>query len=199
MVGSSPVVPTMAYILMILLSPFWLQHLPIEPSILTSTSTSTSSSIQAESAEIISFRKKKKLTPLSKTELLSSLREGHVLFFGKEPSKQRLASAWAQVSLENGRGSKIYNFNFGNIGASHREPHFFISGHRFRSNDSTQEGAVLYWKTINKMCSSVLPYFDAGNPNGAAYQLGRCGYYRVDKEHYARGMRKLYWEALKTF
>lgn len=180
----------MAYILMILLSPLWTPHWSIN---------SITPTIQTESAEVSSLKRAKKLTPLSKNELFDSLKEGYVIVFGKKPSQQRLAMAWAQVSLENGRGSKIYNFNFGNIGASKREPHFFISGHRFRANDSSQEGAILYWKTITKMCSSVFPYFDAGDATGAAYQLRRCGYYRVDKEHYAKGMKKLYWEALKTF
>ncbi len=192
MVGSSPIVPAMTHILILLLLPLSSQYL--------STKSNVSPILeQIRSDKITSFEREKKLTPLSKIELLSSLREGHVLFFGKEPSKQRLASAWAQVSLENGRGSKIYNFNFGNIGASDKEPHFFISGYRFRSNDSIREGTTLYWKTINKMCSGVFHYFDAGDPSGAAYKLSRCGYYRVDKEHYAKSMKQLYWEALKIF
>lgn len=136
-------------------------------------------------------------TPLSEVQLMEALRDGHVEFFGKEPSKQRLALAWAQVGLENGQGSKIYNFNLGNIGGSKKEPYFFLHGYPFKANDSIRDGSVLYWKTIKKMCSSALPYFDVGDTKGAAYQLYRCGYYRADKNDYARGMNQLYWKALK--
>ena len=137
------------------------------------------------------------LTPMSEVQVMEALREGHVAVFDKEPSKQRLAVAWSQVGLENGQGSKIYNYNFGMIGGSKREPYFFINGHPLRANESARDGTILYWKTIKKMCSSVLPYFDVGDPKGAAYQLYRCGYYGADKNDYARGMNQLYWKALK--
>lgn len=145
----------------------------------------------------VSMRRSQQLTSLNEKELFDSLSTGHLSFFGQKPSPTRLASAWAHVSLENGQGSKIYNFNFGNIGASKKEPHFFISGHRFKANDSVQDGTVFYWKTLKKMCSSVFPYFDVGNPKDAAYQLYRCGYYRANKEDYARSMNQLYWKAVK--
>ena len=137
------------------------------------------------------------LTPMSEVQVMEALREGHVAFFGTEPSKQRLNTAWAQVALENGQGSRIYNYNFGMIGGSKKEPYFFINGHPLKANDSARDGTILYWKTIKKMCSSVLPYFDVGDPKGAAYQLYRCRYYSADRNDYARGMNQLYWRALK--
>lgn len=170
--GSIPVVSAMAIIIMIM--QVFLLNTPVP-----------------------SMKRPQTPTPVSERQLLDSLKEGHVAFFGTEPSYRRLASAWAQVSLENGQGSKVYNFNFGNIGGSKREPYFFINGHPFKANDSVIDGTVLYWKTIKKMCPSVLPYFDVGNAKGAAYQLYRCGYYRSDKEDYARGMSQLYWKAIK--
>lgn len=143
------------------------------------------------------MKRAQELTPMSQGELLQSLKDGHISFFGKEPSKNRLAVAWAQVGLENAQGKKIYNFNFGNIGASKRQPHFFISGHRFKANESVRDGTILYWKTVKKMCSSALPHFDVGDTKSAAYQLYRCGYYRADRDDYARGMSQLYWKAMK--
>lgn len=140
-----------------------------------------------------------KLTPVSNQDLYLALQESHESFFGSKAPKNRLLSAWAHVGLENGQGDLIYNFNFGNIGGSKREPYFFINGHPFKSNESIHDGTVLYWKTIKKMCSSVLPYFDVGDTHSAAYQLYRCGYYRADRDVYARGMSKLFWKARKTF
>jgi hypothetical protein len=145
----------------------------------------------------ISLHRKQTLTPLKQSELFEVLKESHVSVFGKEPSINRLASGWAQIGLENGQGNKIYNNNLGNIGGSKKQPHFFIAGHRFKSNDSPLEGAIVYWNTIKKMCSAVLAYFDAGDPNGAAKQLYRCGYYRADPNFYSHVMSQLFFKSLK--
>jgi len=139
------------------------------------------------------------LTAVNENELLKSLKEGHIIVFGHEPSNQRLASAWAHVGLENGQGAKVYNYNLGNIGGSKNEPYFFIGGHPFKANASVIDGSILYWKTIKKMCYSVLPHFDVGSSKSAAYQLYRCGYYRADRETYAKIMSQLYWKAIKMF
>lgn len=169
--GSNPVIPAMALLLIFLI----LINLPISPSL----------------------HQPKKITPLDEKSLLEALKEGHSAYFHNEVPNKRLFMAWAQVGLENGQGSKIYNYNFGNIGASKREPHFFISGYRFKANNSITDGTYLYWKTIKTMCASVLPYFDIGDPQGAAYQLYRCGYYHSDREIYARNMSQLYWKISK--
>lgn len=173
--GSTPVVSAMAIILLVIMQIFWLQH-PIE-----------------------TVKKPQIHTPLSEIQLMEALKDGHVVFFGREPSKQRLALAWSQVGLENGQGKEIYNFNLGNIGGSKKEPYFFLHGYPFKANESVRDGSVLYWKTINRMCSSVLPHFDVGDTKSAAYQLYRCGYYRADKDDYARGMNQLYWKALRLY
>lgn len=182
--------PTMTYIILLLSSLIWqplsyingIDNLYINSGVYTQQD---------------SFKKPKTLTPLSEQELMRVLKDGHVSVFGKEPSKNRLSMGWSQVSFENGRGDKVYNFNLGNIGASKKEPHFYISGSRFRANESPQEGAIRYWKHLKERCNSVLGYFDAADPTGAAYQLRRCGYYRCDKNHYARSMRQLFWEGIR--
>lgn len=143
------------------------------------------------------MKQHRKSTPLSGKELSLQLEEAHRVVFDQTPSQRKLATAWAHAALENGQGSKIYNHNIGNIGALKQEPYFLISGYRFKANNSASDGARIYWQTLQKMCSSVLPYFDLGDVEGAAYQLHRCGYYRADKKLYARSMKQLYWKALK--
>lgn len=137
------------------------------------------------------------ITPLDRETLYSVLEEGHLEYFGSKPSYLRLSSGWAQVAFENGLGQKIYNFNLGNIGSSRHEAFFTIAGAKFKVNNSAQEGAVIYWKTIDQRCKSVLPYFDAGAVEAAAAQLSRCGYYRDDVKHYTRNMSNLFWQARK--
>lgn len=143
------------------------------------------------------LHRKQELTPVTENALYEVLKTSHVSVFGKDASEKRSATAWAQVALENGQGAKIYNFNLGMIGGSKKKPYFFINGYRFKANDSLYDGGVLYWNTIKNMCPSVLPHFDVGDVKGAAYQLYRCGYYRANKDDYARGMSKLYWKAIK--
>lgn len=178
----------MTYIIILLSSLIWQ---PINDNYLTNNTHST------VNVQQLSLKRAKKLTPLSEEDLLSSLKDAHLVVFGKEPSRNRLSMGWAQVSFENGRGDKIYNFNFGNIGASKKEPHFYISRSRFRANDSAQEGAVRYWKHLKERCNSVLVHFDAGDAVSASYQLQRCGYYRCDKDHYARNLKQLFWDGVR--
>ncbi len=143
-----------------------------------------------------SNKHKKTLTSITATELGQYLKDGHVEVFDKLPSKNRLASAWAQVAFESGQGSQMYNYNFGCIERSDNSPYFVLAGHKFRNNNTPLDGSIAYWRYLKQRCHSVFGYFDAGDITGAAQQLERCGYYRVGEEVYERNMKILYWKAL---
>lgn len=136
-------------------------------------------------------------TPISRIQLAEVLKEGHKDVFGYYPSKQRLAVGWAQVAIENRQGLDVYNHNLGNINSASSRP-YYILRNKFKSHLTFREGAVDYWRIINKMCSSSLHLFNAGDPYGAAQQLSRCGYYGANKHQYGVEMRKLYFDALEN-
>lgn len=143
------------------------------------------------------LRVRKVQTPISQEELHVVLREAHVNVLGHEPNDNRVAMAWAQVAFENGRGKKVFNHNLGNTGAHPTAPKnafYKVSGSRFRAHPNFQEGAEHYWETILKMCSGVLPAFDAGDPITASIILRRCGYYRAPVEHYSVSLSSLFFE-----
>lgn len=152
-------------------------------------------------SEFRCLKVRKTPTTISQDDLHDVLREAHTDVFGHEPSLNRSTMAWAQVAFENGRGKKVFNHNLGNIGGNPirpKLPFFMISGHRFRAFTSFEQGAQSYWETILKMCSGVLPAFDAGDPVLAAHVLRRCGYYRVDVEHYSENLSSLFFERQKN-
>src|SRR6478735_5228340 len=60
-------------------------------------------------------------TPISQVELVTTLRDAHVQQYGFEPSRSRLAMAWAQVALENANGQVMWNHNIGNIGPKKKD------------------------------------------------------------------------------
>ena len=69
------------------------------------------------------------LTPMTRTELLGALREGHVKAFGRLPSRERMAMAWGQVAFENGQGRWTYNHNLGNVGTTaSNQPAYYNRG-----------------------------------------------------------------------
>lgn len=136
-------------------------------------------------------------TPMTQVELMSAIRDAHVVVFGNEPNDKRLASAWAQVALENGGGSQVYNNNLGNVVITQQGQRYYrVNKHRFRVFDSPVSGGVVYWSTI-KGCSPALAMFDQGNMNKAAEQLKKCRYFEADTETYAKRMCQLYVHAAK--
>ena len=135
---------------------------------------------------------KRTLTPLTETQIVQALHDGHVAEFGYEPKHHRLEMATAQIFLESGRGKLIYCNNFGMIGAGPHEKFFMIAGHKMRAAESPIDGAKAYWHAIRVGHSGSLRWFDAGDAKSAAYQLARSGYHRTDKEVYARILSSLY-------
>ena len=136
-------------------------------------------------------------TPMTRTELLGALREGHLRVFGKLPSNNRLAMAWGQVAFENGHGKLVYNHNLGNVGASAPDqPTYFNKGdhHWYRNHDTFVDGAVGYWEVIQR-CQPALARFDWGNPHEAAVWLKRCNYFEADLAVYDKGFSSLFYLA----
>jgi hypothetical protein len=136
-------------------------------------------------------------TPMTRTELMVALREGHLRVFGKLPSRNRLAMAWGQVAFENGHGKLVYNHNLGNVGSSAPDQPTYYNrgdGHWYRSHETDVDGAVAYWEVI-KRCSAALANFDWGNPNEAAKHLKRCNYFEADLDTYTHGFSPLFYLA----
>ena len=136
-------------------------------------------------------------TPMTRTELIGALREGHLQVFGRLPSNNRLAMAWGQVAFENGHGKFVYNNNLGNVGATASDqPTYFNKGdgHWYRHHDTAVSGAAAYWEVI-KRCQPALQRFDQGNPSEAARWLKRCNYFEADLDVYTRGFTTLFYLA----
>lgn len=144
-------------------------------------------------------REAKQSTPISDVDLIKVLKTSHIDINGRLPSRSRLAMAWAQVALENGEGTVVWNHNLGNIGPSYGQRHaYYVHSPKanYRSFESFDEGARAYWITINR-CEIVLKLFDAGLPREATESLKACGYFTANTDMYANLMTSLYYRALK--
>lgn len=157
------------------------------------------SEVQPAAGQPQSLKQPTVITPLSRTELLAVLRQGHREHAGVEPSRNRLAMAWAQVAGENLHGRIVYNHNLGNVGPYRPDQPYFVIGrtHRYRHFETFVDGARAYWGTV-RSCTSAIAMFDAGLPDKAAEFLRRCGYYEADLDLYSRTMTSLYWYAQRT-
>ena len=129
-------------------------------------------------------------TPIGKLELAAVLRNGYYAEFGRFPSDNVLAVGWSQVALENGQGKITFNYNLGKI-TSPKTYQYYVQRNRFRALSDFQEGAALYWRTINRLCSRSLIYFETGNAYSAAQILYGCGYYGANPKRYGEEMVKL--------
>ncbi len=137
-------------------------------------------------------------TPLDDVQLAAVLTAGHVVAFGRQPSRMRLAMAWAQVALEGGRGRKLICHNLGSIGAGKRSPWYRVGPARFRAFVTWDGAAVSYWRLLATRCSYALMLFDAGAPRQAAAALRRCGYHRSDATRYGDGLAGLFRAGLRS-
>ncbi|WP_437310024.1 peptidoglycan-binding domain-containing protein [Sorangium sp. So ce388] len=146
-------------------------------------------------------------TPLSPVGLMNILAWGHEAFFGEQPTKARLAVAWAHVAGENGRGVEVYNNNFGNITGfrwsgsvyvitvPERDPETNTWAPKemlFRSHGAPQAGSADYWSVMEKSYGDALPLFDAGKPYDAAMKLGELAWFTEHADQYAKRMTLLY-------
>lgn len=151
-------------------------------------------------------------TPLSELDLARVLLEAHRHSFGAEPSGPRLASAWAHVALETGRGRYLECHNIGNL-TIRTETHvdYFVrrfSGRatpwsnlrpvdvRFRAYTSSMEGAIGYWRQLALHYGKALSLFDAGAAGLGALNLAENGYATAPAVPYAAAIESLYEEYL---
>jgi putative peptidoglycan binding protein len=146
-------------------------------------------------------------TPLSPVGLMNILAWGHESFFGEQPTKARLAVAWAHVAGENGRGAEVYCNNLGNIAGfrwpgsvyvitvPERDPKtdkWAPKEMLFRAHGTPQSGAADYWQVMEKTYGEALPLFDAGKPFDAALKLGELVWFTEHADQYARRMTQVY-------
>lgn len=137
-------------------------------------------------------------TPITETGLLCLLRNVHRDRYGADPTKSRLAMAWAQVASECGRGQQTSNHNVANIGAPKRlhQPYYVVGTHRYRHFTTFTSAIDSYWSTVHG-CRAAMAMFDAGDPRSAATYLKACGYFEADVGTYATSMAALYRHAIR--
>lgn len=135
-------------------------------------------------------------TPIGELELAAAIRDAHGAVFQASPSPRRLAVAWAHVALECGSGRRAINWNFGNVGAAQKSPHYMLGGYSFAAYPDAVEGAQGYWRVIRQVCSGALRAFDDGDPSGAAKRLAACHYHETDARAYGAAMTSLYGHAV---
>lgn len=146
-------------------------------------------------------------TPLERSELVAALRAGHERAVGEVPSEPRAQVAMAQLLVEHGADlHAIWTFNLGNLQAPTEwpRPWFVMTATEIIRGKPTwvksrwvaavdpAEGAELYWRRLAERYAGALPFFDAGDPAGAARALKRTGYYTGDAEAYAGLMSELF-------
>lgn len=146
-------------------------------------------------------------TPATELELADALYVGHSAAFGSYPSGERLLCALAQSALELGRGLAIWNNNIGNITASSKWLYDYYTLRvpppdppelKFRSHTTLLDGATDYWRVLSgKTFGSAVPFFDRGDPHGAAMDLGVHHWFLANPDKYALGMVGLYHEYLR--
>lgn len=136
---------------------------------------------------------KKILTPISDVELTTVLQETHIEVFGRAASRARIAMAWGQIALENGRGAVTYNHNLGNIGPYRGHPYYKHGLSKFRAFPNFKEAATVYWELLRDRCSAAMFSFDGMNAQYTAMKLRSCGYHRTDVDTYAKGLGSLMW------
>lgn len=135
----------------------------------------------------------KVLTPIDDQELVTVLQETHIEVFGQPAPKARIAVAWAQIALENGRGKVAFNHNLGNIGPYRGYPYYKHGLSAFRAFPNFHEAAKVYWELLRDRCSAAMFSFDAMNAQYTSMKLRRCGYHGADVEIYGRGLGALMW------
>lgn len=142
----------------------------------------------------IVLEQKRRLTPVTEEDIFEELKKAYVILYNKEPHENLLVGAWAHVALENGKGKKIWNNNFGNIGPLPGEDVQFYDHFRktkYRSFNDPTSGAMAYWKFLES-CPMALKNFRYNDPRGASISLKRCNYYRADQTHYSKLLTSLY-------
>lgn len=143
-------------------------------------------------------------TPAQVSELRAALDRAHRKMFGSAASPQALDVLTAQVSLETGSGTSMYNYNFGGIKGAGPTGKTAVARTKevlggktveirdgFRAYDSIDDGAADYLGLLRDRFAPALDAARRGDVDGFAAKLKRGGYYTASEEDYARALRAL--------
>lgn len=144
-------------------------------------------------------------TSVSPADIRGALARAHQAQFGRPASPALLDVLTAHVSLETGRGSRMFNFNFGGIkgagpsgGSAHYltrevgaggEDRHLVDG--FRAYGSLAEGAGDYLRFVRTRYGTAFDAAARGDVDGFAGELKRHGYFTENVEPYAAALRSL--------
>lgn len=156
-------------------------------------------------------------TILGRQQIADALKDAYRKLFGKDPTLEVLGTGWSQVALETGGGSRMNNYNFGNITTTGEESNYWVfkqeagmqefdpSGKdiklielRFKSYNSPEEGATDYWRLLARKYPKALEWFGTGNVLNSALELGDSGYYTASKIRYSDSMVGVFDKFMKT-
>jgi hypothetical protein len=143
-------------------------------------------------------------TPLSFSEASQAIRRGWTEVFGEPPSRPTLSILTAQWAHETGRGSRMYNNNFGGIkgvgpsgltvacrtregsGTNERT----LTDH-FRAYRTPEEGATDYVRVLASRYRPALESAKSGDPEGFVRALKSRGYFTGDEAAYTASVARL--------
>lgn len=163
------------------------------------------SPIQATKATLPAREVAAQRTPVEPGRLRAALATAHKQQTGTEASSRMLDVLTAQVSLETGRGERMYNFNFGGIKgqgpsgatARYRTTEIAADGSElhitdgFRAYRSLQEGANDYLATLKSRYPTALAAAYRGDVDGFAQALKQRGYFTAHLDDYSAALRGL--------
>lgn len=147
------------------------------------------------------------VVPMRKTALTGSqaaeaLQRAWTKRFGTPPSKETLSVLTSQWAHETGRGSHMYNFNFGGIkgtgpsglSVSSRTKEGFGETERtitdrFRAYRTAEEGATDYVEFLSKRFPKALDAAGNGDPAGFVHALKSRGYFTGDERVYVKSVQ----------
>jgi hypothetical protein len=145
-----------------------------------------------------------KRTALTGTQAARALEEAWTKKFGTRPSKETLEVLTSQWAHETGRGSHMYNFNFGGIkgtgpsglSVSSRTKEGYGDTERtitdrFRAYRTAEEGASDYIELMAKRFPKALDAAGNGDPAGFVRALKSRGYFTGDERVYTRSVTSL--------
>jgi len=140
-------------------------------------------------------------TAVTQAALRAAIGRAYETVTGKAPTAAVLDTLTAQASLETGRGSQMYNWNFGGIkgvGPSGDTAacmtHEVIDSHDvtvrqgFRAYKSLDEGAVDYVRVLQHRFGGALAQAGSGNLDAFAHALKSAGYYTASEKDYAAAL-----------
>lgn len=149
-------------------------------------------------------------TATDELSMAAILRDAYAYVFGEPITLSCLGVACSQCFLENGHGSAIDCYNYGNITAAHDWPGDYYVIHfapgtnptdpptmNFRAFSDHVDGARAYFAYLQVHQEGALSQFEAGNPDEAAKALKAGRYFTASLDSYERAMVSLYVYAQK--